>query len=401
MKDLYRGAKFWRKAPNAFYSSAMTSLGDKLGFFHERYWWFPAGQAREEYQLVEPEILEHLNILFTDTYHPIIYFHLYMIGRSPETAIPTIMLFCGEKDARKKAKKAVDKGGLLEKLPGFRTGHQSSQPMVGPLIQPASGGFSSGNRTPESFAIERSATRSSINSRPSSEGLHSPVTNLDLGQNRRKRAMELDLTGHKNERSSNSVLASQTFTGAQGSFESSAPGVYFDPLRPIARTGMPIFIKKNIGPLRKATANLLFEEQKFRFLSVSHVFSEHVSSIQDSTTDSDSEYDLGSGSETEDDNDFVNATSRASMSSLDSISETCSRSDSPNFETRTQGSKRVQRTPKPCSQSGVQNSADQARSQGAEHTTSDTPNALGQLRIWEFGSKHRMLWTGRSSKSQT
>jgi hypothetical protein len=47
------------------------------------------------------------------------------------------MFFCKEKDPRKKARKILDEGGLLKRLPGFRTGHQARQPNVGSLIQPA------------------------------------------------------------------------------------------------------------------------------------------------------------------------------------------------------------------------------------------------------------------------
>lgn len=132
----YRSARFWRKAPKV-YPNVCTSLGTKIGFFHDKHWWYPTGHVQEEFQKIDPEILAQLGAVFTDTYSSIVYYRLYMIGRSAEAAIPTIMFFCEEKEPRKKAKKVVDEGGVLSKLPGFRTGHQASQPSTGSLVQPA------------------------------------------------------------------------------------------------------------------------------------------------------------------------------------------------------------------------------------------------------------------------
>jgi hypothetical protein len=130
-------ARLLGRAPK-LYPDARANLGDKVGLFHDRHWWYPIGNVQEQFQKAEPEIQEQLRDLFADTYSEIIYFRLYMIGRCPDTAIPTIMFFCPSKDTRKKAKRIIDEGGILNRLPGFRTGHQCSQPKIGRLIQPAS-----------------------------------------------------------------------------------------------------------------------------------------------------------------------------------------------------------------------------------------------------------------------
>jgi hypothetical protein len=132
----HRGARFWRKSPK-LYPHACASLGEVIGYFHDRHWWHPTGPAQEEFQKVEREILAELGLIFIDTYSSIVYFRLYMIGRSAETALPTIMFFCEEKEPRRRAKKAMDDGNILNTLPGFRTGHQARQPGLGMLIQPA------------------------------------------------------------------------------------------------------------------------------------------------------------------------------------------------------------------------------------------------------------------------
>ncbi|KAF7679307.1 hypothetical protein GT037_003055 [Alternaria burnsii] len=174
-----------------------------------------------------------------------------MIGRSVDSAIPTILFFCEGKEPRKKAKKTIDEGGLLGKLAGFRTGHLAKLPGIGRLIQPAAG-------------------------------------NEDIRQ------------------STGSGMISD---------------VYFDPSAPIKAIAMPIFIKQVGNILRKATANAVFEGEKCVYLSVSHVFFGDVSSPPAVSTTSDSEFDYGSGTEDEDDDRCMDATSRASVSSLEEGSD--------------------------------------------------------------------------------
>ncbi|KAF1842935.1 uncharacterized protein K460DRAFT_432368 [Cucurbitaria berberidis CBS 394.84] len=174
-----------------------------------------------------------------------------MIGRSVDSAIPTIMFFCEEKEPRKKAKNAIEEGGFLERLPGFRLGHQAKQPDVGSLIQPAT----------------------------ENDGAQSLSLN-------------------------NSVL-----------------DVYFDSTRPILADGMPIFVKHTNGLLRQATANAVFKGHRYVYMSVSHVFVDSIPYARRSTADSDSEYDFGSGTELEDYDDCIDATSRGSISSPEESSE--------------------------------------------------------------------------------
>jgi len=245
MNDAYsRRVRFWGRAPRT-YPEVSACIGTELGIINDRYWWNATGPAREQFGLVEPEIREQLKQLFTDQYVTTMHFCLFMIGRSAELAIPTIMFFCEEKEPRKKAKKTLDQCGLLEKLPGFRTGHLARQPGVGRLIQPA--------------------------------------------------------------------------TGNNGAQESSVSGaayeVFFDTSHPIKAIGMPIFIRRSSDVLRKATANAVFADHKCVYLSVSHVFFD-VSAPTNGSAGYDSEYDFGSGTEYEEEDDLLNATSLGSVSSL-------------------------------------------------------------------------------------
>jgi hypothetical protein len=119
------------------YPDVHACIGSFIGHFNERDWWHATGKAREAFKTVEKELLDHLQAAFEDTYRSTVHFHLFMIGRGRSSSKPTIMFFCEEKEARKKAKKVIDESGILKQLPGFRTGQQARQPNIGTLIQPA------------------------------------------------------------------------------------------------------------------------------------------------------------------------------------------------------------------------------------------------------------------------
>jgi hypothetical protein len=120
------------------YPDAHACLGSKIGDVKDRTWWHTTGKARDQFNDAEDEIQQHLANVFMPKYRSIVYFDLFMIGQTEQSAIPTIMFFCVEKEPRKRAKEAIDKSQILVKLPGFRTGHIAREPIIGPLIQPAS-----------------------------------------------------------------------------------------------------------------------------------------------------------------------------------------------------------------------------------------------------------------------
>jgi len=243
-------ARFWKPAVDP-YPNVCACIGTEIGIFYGRYWWHATGPARHQFSLVELEIVKQLNSVFTERYSSIVLFHLYMIGRSREQAVPTIMFFCEDKEPRRMAKKIVDEGGLLKKLPSFRTGHLARQPSVGKLIQPAAG----------------------------SEEAVSPN--------------EPELVSR----------------------------VYFDPSQPMKAIGMPIFVKQAENVFRRATANAVFDGQRFMYLTVSHAFFDNISPPPTPSVACDFECNFGSGTESEDEEECLDVTSRASVSSLEESSD--------------------------------------------------------------------------------
>ncbi|CAG5153695.1 uncharacterized protein ALTATR162_LOCUS3291 [Alternaria atra] len=105
---------------------------------------------------------------------------------------------------------------------------------------------------------------------------------------------------------------------AQQSSESgSVPEVYFDPSNPIKAIGMPIFIKQADSTLRKATANAVFDGQRCVYLSVSHVFFNDTLPPPARSIALENEFNFGSGTEDEDEEECRDATSCASVSSFE------------------------------------------------------------------------------------
>lgn len=120
------------------YPRAITSIGNRvgLGFYNGKYWWHAIGQAEEDFAAVRPRLLEEIEKTLSDGYTSAVNVRLYMIGRSADSANPTIFIFCEERDARRKAKKALRRM-LKEALPGFRVGEQAREPGAGKLFFPA------------------------------------------------------------------------------------------------------------------------------------------------------------------------------------------------------------------------------------------------------------------------
>jgi hypothetical protein len=227
------------------YANADAYLGNKVGRFHRRTWWYAKGTPHDQFEAIIAEIKTQVEAAIDD-YYGFFHFQLFMIGRDEASAKPTIMFYCEKKKVREKAKEAVDSGGLMQKLPGFRTGHAPTQPDIGSLVQ---------------RATEDSATN----------------------------------------------LAGGTITHDE---------VYFDPSSQIRASGMPIYVKYQSGRQRQATAYAVFRGDRCMLMTVAHVFIERVSASSEVTSDGDSDYDVGSDTESGgEDEEQMEITSRGSTSS--------------------------------------------------------------------------------------
>jgi hypothetical protein len=99
------------------------STGKPVGLLGGRDQCFEAaGPVKIDWEKVLHE-LKNVLVTYSPPVPGLLTFELYMIGRSKETAAPTIMFFHHQSGPRKEAVDAVRKSGLLKRYPGFRVGH--------------------------------------------------------------------------------------------------------------------------------------------------------------------------------------------------------------------------------------------------------------------------------------
>lgn len=95
--------------------------------------WEAVGSAREIYGQLSKEIKTILEdrIEYLNEDEPIpqtVTFSLYMIGRKPSNARPTIMFCCARPNPRCRARRVIRESGILDKYPGFGMGDSSYPP---------------------------------------------------------------------------------------------------------------------------------------------------------------------------------------------------------------------------------------------------------------------------------
>lgn len=91
----------------------------------ENGWWIPGAAHGQKFQGLAPKIMEELRLLrYRDA--PPLAFELFMIGKSEELAMPTIMFCSTDSEFRKFARDRIVRSGVLDGS-GFITGHMATQ----------------------------------------------------------------------------------------------------------------------------------------------------------------------------------------------------------------------------------------------------------------------------------
>jgi hypothetical protein len=83
--------------------------------------WEAMGEARHLFEEIAPQIKAHLEKSSDPLSHPVIW-TIYMIGRTREDSVPTIMFCATDKRARNEIKQTIRSSGILDKYPGIQTG---------------------------------------------------------------------------------------------------------------------------------------------------------------------------------------------------------------------------------------------------------------------------------------
>ncbi|RDL35112.1 uncharacterized protein BP5553_07043 [Venustampulla echinocandica] len=226
--------------------------------------WEAVGKARETFILIAAEIKVYLEKHSDPVPYPVTW-TIYMIGRTKETSQPMIMFCCRDSHSRKQVRKTVEGSGILDQYQKVGVGDASRPPDFDQLVQLAGESFES-----------------------ASFGVSDPNLNLEG-------IWGLD----------------ESFYATNFAFAKEA-GVFFG--KPIA---LPFYDKEgSLASVRMATAGgVLRSGGRCFYLTAGHVFKPVADfSVPHQAEDDNSfEFDIGERSDSEDDSDFIETTSRGSI----------------------------------------------------------------------------------------
>lgn len=271
--------------------------------------WEAVGEARQKFKEIASEIKNHLEKCSDPLAHPVVW-TIYMIGRTPEESIPTIM-FCGrDKNARTEVKKMIKTSGIMDRHPGFRIGsrteefqHYARRKRRKPAVQTCSG---------SPVEVTRAKQRPPSDTRSETPVLHDLPHTTTCGHDQEF----WNVTEGVEDRQ-------QTYTGT-------AAGAVKAILYSSSDTGpgMRILIQGFHGdssPLRPATGGGFIDHRGSIFLTtVAHAFHDDlVNAPPRSPENCDIEFELNDDSEEEEDD--IEFLSRCSASHAPSELDTISR----------------------------------------------------------------------------
>jgi hypothetical protein len=199
-----------------------------------QYCWEAKGAVAEEYRAKRPQLLFELNQARSEASREVD-ISLCMIGKSVARAKPVIVISSEERRSREEARAAIRRSRLLEQT-NFELG-LLRYPPSGP-VQPVT--MDTLPRYPPSVPVQPAAMDTLPRYPPSST--LQPATMNKISSPR---------------------PISQPATHSE---------VYFNPNDSWRSTGMRIYIRTGEKTLRKATANAVYSDQKYGYLTAAHAF---------------------------------------------------------------------------------------------------------------------------------
>lgn len=120
---------FQKTAPR--WTNPEASVGSFCGKKEKFSCWKAKGPAQDAFNLLGKEIAEILD----RSCRPVpgsshVIFNIYMVGKTPGTAVPQVMFSCKTAGPRKEAMNVLRKSGILQKYPGIETGHWQFPPDI-------------------------------------------------------------------------------------------------------------------------------------------------------------------------------------------------------------------------------------------------------------------------------
>ncbi|KAK3332677.1 hypothetical protein B0T19DRAFT_473508 [Cercophora scortea] len=114
------------KSPAPRWPDAEQSLGESITSTVElkSRVWVAKGPALEIFETdIRPRIIAHLANMDVQQEEEPVFLRLYMMGKSPEMAQPTVMVCCVNKAVRLAWRDTIERSCLLGDYPGFCLGH--------------------------------------------------------------------------------------------------------------------------------------------------------------------------------------------------------------------------------------------------------------------------------------
>ncbi|RYP10745.1 hypothetical protein DL765_008013 [Monosporascus sp. GIB2] len=128
------GNKVIRKKPK--WPNLESSMGTKLGMKGNYTYWEAKGPARQAYDELCPQIARVLTEdLGTVDDSDLLLYQVFLVGRSPEKALPHIMFSSPKRETRTEARKIIIRSGILNNYPGMQVGEWASAPHIGLQFQ--------------------------------------------------------------------------------------------------------------------------------------------------------------------------------------------------------------------------------------------------------------------------
>lgn len=112
-----------------------VSIGRKIGRFGSKeICWEAVGPAREVFNKICPRLKEHLES-GVETISSWVTWSMYMVGKTPEHASPTILFCCEVPAHRKLVRNVIKESDILDEYPGIRTADAPRPPDFNQLIR--------------------------------------------------------------------------------------------------------------------------------------------------------------------------------------------------------------------------------------------------------------------------
>lgn len=113
-------ATIFGRQQEASWPDSAESTGDFLKVVHKIKYWEAKGPARDAFEILSPDIINHLEQYLDSLPSSIrVTFSVYMVGEDPERTHPVVVFICDQTGPCREAQRLIDESRLLAGFPGM------------------------------------------------------------------------------------------------------------------------------------------------------------------------------------------------------------------------------------------------------------------------------------------